>query len=133
MTQKIVYWIDEKTGGYVELAGTKWDGNASDEELLAKALEEAERVGLDMSYGKTIIETVEEDERMRTWERDGYEVREVEFDYDLHAFVVVRDSGEIVATIIPPDLNAQKEIVEALNAGEGVDSWEDGMGNTITI
>ena len=59
MTQKIVYWFDEKTGGYVELAGSAWDGDLSDEELLAKALEEAEKVGMDLSYGKIIIETVE--------------------------------------------------------------------------
>ena len=59
MTTKIVYWFDEKTGGYVELAGTEWDGQLSDEELLARALEEAEKVGMDLSYGKIIIETVE--------------------------------------------------------------------------
>ena len=58
---KLAYWFDEETGGYVELAGTEWDGNLSDEELLARALEEAEKVGLDMSYGKIIIETVEEE------------------------------------------------------------------------
>ena len=56
---RIVYWFDEKTGGYVELAGTKWDGDLSDEELLAKALEEAEKVGMDLSYGKIIIEMEE--------------------------------------------------------------------------
>ena len=61
MTTKIVYWIDEKTGGYVELAGTKWDGNLSDEELLARALEEAEEADLDLSYGKIIIEMEEEE------------------------------------------------------------------------
>lgn len=61
MTQtKLVYWIDEKTGGYVELAGTKWDGDLSDEELLAKAQEIAEHVGMDLSYGKIVIETAEE-------------------------------------------------------------------------
>ena len=70
---------------------------------------------------------------MRIWERTGYKVIEVEFDYDLHQFQIVRDNGEIVATITPPDLNSQKEIVEALDAGEGVDGWEDGHGNTISI
>jgi len=60
---KIVYWIDEKTSGYVELAGTEWDGNLSDEELLAKAQEVAEEEGMDLSYGKIIIETVEEEEK----------------------------------------------------------------------
>jgi tRNA G26 N,N-dimethylase Trm1 len=59
---KIAYWIDEKTGGYVELAGTKWDGDLSDKELLAKAQEVAEEEGMDLSYGKIIIETVEEEE-----------------------------------------------------------------------
>jgi len=60
VTNRIVYWYDEKTGGYIELAGTRWDGDLSDEELLAKALEEAEKVSMDLSYGKIIIE--EEDE-----------------------------------------------------------------------
>ena len=58
---KIVYWIDEKTGACVELAGTEWDGDLSDEELLARALKEAEEVGLDLSYGKIIIEKEEEE------------------------------------------------------------------------
>ena len=56
MTSRIVYWIDEKTGGYIELAGTRWDGDLSDEELLARALKEAEEAGLDLSYGKILIE-----------------------------------------------------------------------------
>jgi tRNA G26 N,N-dimethylase Trm1 len=53
---KIVYWIDEKTGAYVELAGSEWDGDLSDEELLARALQEAREAGLDLSYGKILIE-----------------------------------------------------------------------------
>ncbi len=61
MTNRIVYWYDEKTGGYVELAGTRWDGDLSDEELLAKALEEAEKVSMDLSYGKIVIEYEEEE------------------------------------------------------------------------
>ena len=56
MSSRIVYWYDEKTGGYIELAGTRWDGDLSEEELLARALEETEKVGLDLSYGKIIIE-----------------------------------------------------------------------------
>jgi len=70
---------------------------------------------------------------MRTWERTGYKVIEVEFDYDLHQFQIVRNNGEIIATITPPDLDNQNEIIKALDAGEEVDGWEDGMGNTITI
>ena len=57
---RIVYWYDKKTGGCVELAGTRWDSNLNDEELLARALEEAEEVGLDLSYGKILIEEEEE-------------------------------------------------------------------------
>ncbi len=53
---KIVYWYDEKTGGYIELAGTRWDGDLSEEELMARALEEAEEADLDLSYGKILIE-----------------------------------------------------------------------------
>jgi hypothetical protein len=70
---------------------------------------------------------------MKTWIRKGYKVREKEFDYDLHQYQVVRDNGEIIAIITPPDLDNQNEIIKALNAGEDVDGWEDGHGNTITI
>ena len=58
---KIVYWFDEETGACVELAGTKWDGDLSEKDLLARALKEAEEVGLDLSYGKIIIEKEEEE------------------------------------------------------------------------
>jgi len=58
---KIVYWYDEKTGGYIELAGTRWDGDLSDQELLARALQEAEEAGLDLSYGEILIEEEEEE------------------------------------------------------------------------
>ena len=57
---KIVYWYDGKTGGYIELAGTRWDGDLNDQELLARALQEAEEAGLDLSYGKILIEEEEE-------------------------------------------------------------------------
>ncbi len=56
MTNRVAYWYDEKTGAYVELAGTRWDGDLSDEELMARALQEAEEAGLDLSYGKILIE-----------------------------------------------------------------------------
>lgn len=69
---------------------------------------------------------------MRKWERKGYEVREVEFDHDLHEFEVVKD-GEVIASIIPADIEDMNRIISALDAGEDVDGWEDGMGNTIAI
>jgi hypothetical protein len=69
---------------------------------------------------------------MRIWERDGYQVVEKEFDHDLHEFEVVKD-GEVIATITPADMDDMRRIVEALDAGEGVNGWEDGTGNTIHI
>lgn len=69
---------------------------------------------------------------MRTWERKGYEVVEVEFDGDLHEFEVVKD-GEVIATITPDTIEDMDQIIKDLDSGEGVDGWEDGMGNTISI
>lgn len=69
---------------------------------------------------------------MRTWEREGYIVVEAAFDHDLHQFEVVQD-GETLFTITPPDLESQEQIVEALDAGEDVNGWEDGNGTTIHI
>ncbi|MGG4039882.1 hypothetical protein [Heyndrickxia ginsengihumi] len=69
---------------------------------------------------------------MRTWEREGYTVVEKEFDYDLHEFEVVKGE-EVVATITPSDIENMNEIIEALDAGEDVNGWEDGSGNTISV
>lgn len=69
---------------------------------------------------------------MNVWERESYMVVEREFDHDLHQFDVVKD-GEIVATIVPADIDNQQEIMNALDDGEDVQGWEDGMGNTITL
>jgi len=69
---------------------------------------------------------------MRTWERKGYEVVEVEFDGDLHEFEVVKD-GEVIGTITPDTIEDMEQIIKDLDSGEGVDGWEDGMGNTISI
>lgn len=70
--------------------------------------------------------------KMRTWEREGYEVVEKEFDHELHEFDVIKD-GEIIATITPADLENQAQIVADLDAGEDVNGWEDGNGNTISV
>lgn len=69
---------------------------------------------------------------MKTWNRGTYVVIEKEFDYDLHQFEVAR-GDDILATITPGDLKDQEGIIEALDAGEGVDGWEDGMGNVISV
>jgi len=69
---------------------------------------------------------------MRTWEYEDHVVKEKEFDYDLHEFDVVK-SGEIVATITPVSLDEMEQITADLDAGECVDGWEDGTGNTIRV
>lgn len=69
---------------------------------------------------------------MRTWEREGYKVVEVEYNFDLHAFDVIKKE-EVVATITPNTIEEMNQIIEDLNGGEDVDGWEDGMGNTISI
>ncbi|PDY73564.1 hypothetical protein [Bacillus cereus] len=70
--------------------------------------------------------------KMRTWEREGYKVVEVEYNFDLHAFDVIKKE-EVVATITPNTIEEMNQIIEDLNGGEDVDGWEDGMGSTISI
>lgn len=69
---------------------------------------------------------------MKTWLRDGYEVVEVAFDHELHQFNVVQD-GAVLFEINPATLEDQVQIIADLDAGEDVNGWEDGMGNTIRI
>lgn len=69
---------------------------------------------------------------MRTWKREGYEVVEKEFDYDLHQFEIIKDE-EVKFTITPASIVDMQSIIEDLDAGEDVNGWEDGMGNTISI
>ena len=70
---------------------------------------------------------------MKTWERKGYKVVERPFDRDLHEFDVVMEYGEVVGTITPATLKDMATIVADLDAGEDVDGWEDGRGNTIYV
>lgn len=42
-------------------------------------------------------------------------------------------NGETIATITPGDIEEMEDIITALDDGEDVDGWEDGMGNTIYI
>ncbi|GGP14218.1 hypothetical protein [Oceanobacillus neutriphilus] len=78
---------------------------------------------------------------MKVWQREEngvkYEVVEVPFDGDLHEFTVVEydseNTGDVLATISPVDLEDQERIIKDLDNGNGVDGWEDGMGNTISI
>ncbi|MEK5308332.1 hypothetical protein [Bacillus sp. FSL M8-0326] len=69
---------------------------------------------------------------MKTWNRNGYEVVERDHDYDLHVFDVEKD-GEVIATIVPANIDDMASIMDALDNGEDVNGWEDGMGNTIYV
>lgn len=69
---------------------------------------------------------------MKTWNRKGYTVEEVEYNYDLHAFEIIQNE-EIVATITPNTIEDMQQIIEDLDNGEDVNGWEDGIGNTIYI
>lgn len=69
---------------------------------------------------------------MKNWKRDGYEVKEIEFDMDLHQFNVVKND-EVIATITPDSIDSMLSIINDLDNGECVDGWEDGTGNTIRI
>jgi hypothetical protein len=69
---------------------------------------------------------------MKTWEREGYKVKERKFDHDLYVFDVIKNE-EVIATILPPSIEDMKQIIEDLDNGEDVDGWEDGKGNTISI
>lgn len=70
--------------------------------------------------------------KMKTWEREGYTVVEVEHNFDLHAFDIIKKE-KVVATITPNTIEEMNQIIEDLNNGEDVNGWEDGMGNTISI
>ena len=70
---------------------------------------------------------------MRTWKREGYKIVEKAFNFNLHEFDIVLDNGEVVGTITPATLDDMKTIVADLDAGEDVNGWEDGMGNTIYV
>jgi len=67
---------------------------------------------------------------MREWKRDGYTVEEREFDYDLHCFAVIVE-GKREQIITPDSIESMSNVVADLDAGEDVQGWEDGMGNTI--
>lgn len=73
-----------------------------------------------------------------TFYYEGYEVREVPFNYDLHQFEVVTKKdvetyGNVVAVITPDSFEVQDELLHDLLHGSGVDGWEDSNGNTISI
>lgn len=69
---------------------------------------------------------------MRTWGREGYNVVEKEFNYDLHQFEIIRNN-EVIATITPSCSEDMQQLIMDLDNGEDVNGWEDGMGNDIYV
>jgi len=67
---------------------------------------------------------------MKEWKRDGYTVEEREFDHSLHCFAVIVE-GKKEQVITPDSIESMNSIIADLDAGEEVQGWEDGMGNTI--
>lgn len=47
---------------------------------------------------------------MKTWERKGYFVKEIEFNNDLHLFQVIKDN-KVIATITPDTIEDIQQIV----------------------
>ena len=70
---------------------------------------------------------------IRNWEqKNGTEIDEVEFDGDRHAFEVCVDGKHVVS--IYADSPEQGEAMRvALDAGEDVRDWEDGLGNSVGV
>lgn len=66
---------------------------------------------------------------MRVWERKGYSVEEV---HD-GQFDVIKDNGDVVGTIVTGTVEDRNQIIADLDAGEDVNGWEDGAGNTIYV
>lgn len=73
--------------------------------------------------------------KLRKWEFENCTVREQEFDYDLHEFVITDKAGVEVGTVTPGSLEEMAQAILELNNGiNPVDAcWEDGNGNTITV
>jgi hypothetical protein len=71
----------------------------------------------------------------KEWKRKGYSVVEEPFDHDLHCFSIVQQRTVPVSlcTITPATIEDMNEMKKALDAGESVQGWEDGMGNVINL
>lgn len=82
-------------------------------------------------YAET-IKNNEEDNKMKTWQRDGYHIEERPFDYDLHKLTIVIDDEDF-ADIIPSEIEDFEQMAADLDNGEDVDGWADGQGGEITL
>lgn len=81
---------------------------------------------------KEFIQKMKEENKMRTWQRNGYTVEERAFDHDLHCFAVVQP-GQEDQIIYPATIEDMQAIIADLDNGADVDGWEDGMGNVISV
>ncbi|APC48308.1 hypothetical protein BME96_09070 [Virgibacillus halodenitrificans] len=68
----------------------------------------------------------------KIWVREGYEIKEIKSQGNLHEFEVVKGS-EVVATIAPADVYDMEMIKADLDDGDDVNGWDDGKGNTINV
>lgn len=62
------------------------------------------------------------------WYRSKYYVKE-----EHGVFAVYTYDGDLISHIVTGTEEDHDNIIEALNAGECVNGWEDGIGNTIII
>jgi len=69
---------------------------------------------------------------MRTWKRNGYEIKEIGFQFNLNEFAVVKNGGTI-AIITPETISDMDAFIAEFDNGECPDRWEDGQGNRIKI
>ena len=67
-------------------------------------------------------------------ERCGAKIVEIEYDYDLNFFHVLKDN-RYIGSISPYNLDELRECQKALKEGECpiCDKWEDGHGQTLGI
>lgn len=66
------------------------------------------------------------------WLIDGYEVYEVDLDYDLHEFLIVRH-GVVVLRINPITLENQDDLIEHLSVEESLNGLEDTDGYSLRV
>lgn len=72
---------------------------------------------------------------MRKWRfKNGIEVHENSYNYDLHCFAVYSEDGYL-GSIYPDTIEDMKSCIRQLDNGNDPvsDEWEDGLGNICTI
>lgn len=92
---------------------------------------ESKKIGRTWVIDKQKLEEWEMSRNMKMWNRGTYTVEMIDYDMDLKGFEIVQ--GDNIQTIYPATLEDMEVIIADLDAGEDVNGWEDGMGNTINI